>query len=159
VVLIRNTNIQNILGCDLGKSTKRVSHGIRRVYSASRRQAATERSSPPPFLPFFLPSFLPSFFLPSFLPYLLTSWLFGSLTALVSLLTDAHSSLSSTFCRHFLIFISLLYIFQLSQSTSSTFSSSFRFTLKYCLNCPSQTQSCYMSNPFQSLLLKSSYYV
>jgi hypothetical protein len=78
---------------------------------------------------------------------------------LVSLLTNAHSSLSTAFCRHLLTFISLRYIFQSYQSRSSHSSTSFRFTLKYFLNCPSQIHSCYMSNPFQSLVYKTCCYV
>ena len=89
---------------------------------------------------------------------LLTPWVFGPLRVLVSFLTDAHSSLSTAFCRHFLT-ISLLYIFQFSQSRSSPSSTSFHLTLKYFLNCRSQIHSCYMSSPFQSLLSKPRCYV
>jgi len=40
-----------------------------------------------------------------FLIYLLTPWLYGPLTALAPLITDANSSLSAAFCRHQLTFI------------------------------------------------------
>lgn len=47
--------------------------------------------------------------------YLLTHWLYGSLTVVVSLITDSHSSLSSSYCLHLLNFI-----YHTSFSTSSS---------------------------------------
>ena len=40
------------------------------------------------------------------LTYLLTHWMYGPLRALASLIMEAHSSLSTAFCRHVLTFIS-----------------------------------------------------
>ena len=71
------------------------------------------------------------------------------------LITDAHSSLSTAYCRHLPQI--LLYIFQPSQSRYSP-SSSLRFTLKYFLNSPSIIHS-YISNTFHPFLFNTCYYV
>jgi hypothetical protein len=64
------------------------------------------------------------------------------------LIANSHSPLSTVFWGHLLnlhLPQILLHVFQPSQSSPS----SFRFTLKYFLDCPSLIQSYYMSNPFQ----------
>jgi len=53
----------------------------------------------------------------------------------------------------------LLQIFKPSQSRSSPFSTSLRFSLRYFLNCPSLIRSYNMSSPFQSFLFNICYYV
>jgi hypothetical protein len=79
---------------------------------------------------------------------------YDCLRALIPLLAEAHSSLSTAFCRHLLTFIScrsFSNVFKPSQSWSSHFPTSLWFTLKYFLNWPSMIRSYYMSNPFQTL--------
>ena len=90
------------------------------------------------------------------LTYLLSHRPFVPLTALTPLITDAHSSLSTAFRRLLLNSISSR---TFSTSSSHLTSTSFQFTLKYFLNCPSLICSYYVSSPFQSVLSNICYYV